>query len=184
MYKKILLLISMLVIAQLNSYSKELILQDIANIVTNECYKFNQSCTVSIDLQDNSINAYTMSHNNIIISKGMIDRFTTKELLAIVLHEVGHCKANDYELLQHISKYSPELLTSKRFRHNIEYKADEYASKYFIDRCEHNYLVDAFEKLYKLKANPDMESNTHPSTKARIENIKKLNVNNCKYINK
>ena len=183
MYKKILLSISILAIVQLNSYSKELTLQDISNIATAECYKFNQSCTLSVDLQDGSINAYTMSHNNIVVSKGMIDRFTTKELLAIVLHEVGHCKANDYELLQHVAKYSPELLTSKKFRHRIEYNADEYASMYFINRCEHNYLIDAFERLYTYKANPEKESGTHPAVKARINKIKKLNVNNCKIYN-
>ena len=183
MYKKILLLISILTIAQLNSYSKELTLQDISNIVSTECNKFNASCTLSVNLQDSSINAYTLANNNILISKGMIDTFTDKELLAVVLHEVGHCKASDYELLQHVRKYSPELLTSKKFRHNIEYKADEYASKYFIDRCEHNYLLDAFERLYTLKANTEMESNTHPAVKARIEGIKKLNVNNCKIYN-
>lgn len=172
MYKKIFLLISILAMTTSLSYSKELTLQDISNIAITECNKFNQSCTISIDLQDTSINAYTISHNNIILSKGMINTFTSKELLAIVLHEVGHCKANDFELLQHIAKYSPVLLTNKTFRHRMEYNADEFASKYYSDRCEHNYLIDAFNRLYTIKANPDKESNTHPSIKKRINNIK------------
>ena len=158
-------------------------IQVIKQITNAECNSFNKTCSIVINNTDNDINAYTINNNTIILSQGIIDIMTGRELLAVVLHEVGHIKYSDYEMIQHAKKYAPEIVNNKQLRHNIELRADDYATYYFNDKCMPNYLPNAFVKLGK--ANWTKESITHPSLNKRVQNIQsKINVTNCKYINK
>lgn len=156
------------------------IIKQITNI---ECKSFNKTCSIVINNTDNSINAYTVNNNTIILSRGIINNMTGRELLAVVLHEVGHIRYNDYEMIQYAKRYAPEIINDKQLRHNIELRADDYATYYFNDKCIPNYLPNAFIKLGK--ADWTKESITHPSLNKRMQNIqRKINVTNCKYINK
>lgn len=157
--------------------------QIIKQITNTECHSLNKTCSIVINSTDNSINAYTINNNTIILSQGIIDKMTGCELLAVVLHEIGHIKYSDYEMIQHAKKYAPEIVDNKQLRHNIELRADDYATYYFNDKCMPNYLPNAFTKLGK--ADWTKESITHPSLNRRVQNIQsKINVTNCKYINK
>lgn len=180
---KIILLLSALSIANYGIGASNNDVNSIRQIIDMECHSFKKSCSIIVNNTDNSINAYTVNNNNIILSQGIINKMNSYELLAIVLHEVGHIKYSDYEMLQHAKKYAPEIINNKRLRHNIELRADDYATNYFNDKCMPNYLPNAFIKLGK--ADWTKESTTHPSLNKRVQNIQsKINVTNCKYINK
>lgn len=158
-------------------------IQIIKQITNNECKFFNKTCNIVINNTDNSVNAYTVNNNTIILTQGIIDKMTGRELLAVVLHEIGHIRYNDYEIIQHAKKYAPEIINNKQLRHNIELRADDYATYYFNNRCMPNYLPNAFIKLGK--ADWNRATITHPSLNKRVQNIQsKINVTNCKYINK
>jgi len=158
-------------------------IQIIKQITNIECKSFNKTCSIVVNNADNSVNAYTVSNNTIILSQGIINKMTGRELLAVVLHEVGHIRYNDYEMIQYAKKYAPDIINNKQLRHNIELRADGYATYYFNDKCMPNYLPNAFIKLGK--ADWTKESTTHPSLNKRVQNIQsKINVTNCKYINK
>lgn len=157
--------------------------QIIKQITSTECHSFNKTCSIIVNNTDNSINAYTINNNTIILSQGIADKMTGRELLAVVLHEIGHIRYSDYEMLQHARKYAPEIIENKQLRHRIELRADDYATYYFNDKCMHNYLPNAFKKLGK--ADWNRSTITHPSLNKRVQNIQsKINVTNCKYINK
>lgn len=181
---KIILLLSALSIATYTiGATSECEINTIKQITNIECHSFGKSCDIVVNHNDASINAYTVNNNIIILSQGIINKMNSYELLAVVLHEIGHIKYSDYEMLQHAKKYAPNIIENKQLRHRIELRADDYATYYFNDKCMHNYLIDAFKKLGK--ADWDKFTTTHPSINTRVQNIQsKLNVTNCKYINK
>lgn len=180
---KWIILIGALSIANYGIGASDNDVQVIKQITNIECKSFNKTCSIVINNNDDSINAYTINNNTVILSQGIINSMTGRELLAVVLHEVGHIKYGDYEMLQHAKKYAPDIIENKQLRHRIELRADDYATYYFNDKCMPNYLPNAFAKLGK--ADWTKESITHPSLNKRVQNIQsKINVTNCKYINK
>ena len=180
---KWIILLAALSIANYSFSASDDDIQIIKRITSTECHSFNKTCSIVINNTDNSINAYTINNNIIILSQGIVNSMTGRELLAVVLHEIGHIKYGDYEMLQHAKKHAPEIISNKQLRHNIELRADDYATYYFNDKCMSNYLPKAFIKLGK--ADWTRESITHPSLNKRVQNIQsKINVTNCKYINK
>lgn len=180
---KWIILIGTLSIANYGIGASDNDVQIIKQITDTECHSFNKTCSIVVNNTDNSINAYTINNNTVMLSQGIINNMTGRELLAVVLHEIGHIKYGDYEMLQHARKYAPEIINNKRLRHNIELRADDYATYYFNDKCMHNYLPNAFIKLGK--ADWNKSTTTHPSINTRVQNIQsKINVTNCKYINK
>jgi len=181
---KIILLLSALSIATYAiGATSEHDIDVIRQITSIECHSLGKSCNIVINNNDVSVNAYTVNNNTIILSQGIINKMDNYELLAVVLHEIGHIKYGDYEMLQHARKYAPNIIENKQLRHRIELRADDYATYYFNDKCMHNYLIDAFKKLDK--ADWSKSTITHPSINTRVQNIQsKSNVTNCKYINK
>lgn len=146
------------------------------NVAEYECNKMNIQCNIIIDTKDNTINAHTYKGYNIYVSAEMVRNYNQWELLAVVLHEIGHIKNKDIELLDDIKCKYPELLTDPNFRHSMEYEADNYATKYFGDHCLPNYTVDIF---YKLGKDLTRQSATHPTLQSRINNAQRVYKNEC-----
>lgn len=165
---KIILLLSAL---SITNYGIGATLQDcqyVQSIVQKECNKINKTCTIYIDKDDNTINAHSYVGYKIVYSAEMVRQFNKYELLAVALHEVGHIKNKDIETLNSFERNNKELITNKQVRHSMEYKADKYATEYFINNnCMPNYTVDVLHKIKR--ADWERESITHPSVSNRIK---------------
>lgn len=134
------------------------------------CYSLHKPCSVSY-FESYIPQGYTTYTGDIKLSTGLTNYLNYDETRAVVLHEIGHHVLNHYrkqdKFLLNWNLSQKEL---QAFRHNNEFEADMFATKYYKIIKQKNYLPQALTKLTA----PDklnLSTTTHPSTNQRIERI-------------
>ena len=111
---------------------------------------------------------------NINDDNNSLDDLSYNEIRAVGLHEVGHRVLNHYQKQDKFLKnWNFDRNELKNFRYNNEFTADLFATLYFKQTKQKNYLPEA---LLKLTA-PDkinISTSSHPSTRIRIEKINQI----------
>ena len=67
----------------------------LTNLIKEKANLQNQTFTIYIGHVEDSINAYAISNDEIIITKKLYDTFTDKQLTGILAHEIGHIQHGD-----------------------------------------------------------------------------------------
>ena len=141
------------------------------------CTSYKTTCNVRYT--DSYIpQAYTTYHGNIVLSSGLTNYLSYNEIRAVGLHEVGHRVLNHYQKQDKFLKnWNFDRNELKNFRYNNEFTADLFATLYYKQTKQKNYLPEA---LLKLTA-PDkinISTSSHPSTRIRIEKINQIEKGN------
>jgi len=130
------------------------------------CRVHYKNCKVDI-LDVKYVQAFT-NGTTIYFTKGMLNKITTNEAIAIGFHEVGHIVNND---VQHMKYLQRNNITPKEgiiaYRWTRELKADMFAAEYSYK----TYGYNAFPMALLMITNPEritFDSNSHPSTYRRI----------------
>lgn len=129
------------------------------------CLQMNKPCKVVLS-PSMTVQAYTTYDGRIILNKGIRDRLSYYQLLAVGMHEVGHHVLNHYERQDdYLSKVPTETdIIAMRHRHELE--ADLFATSYFMMNNKPNYLPSALRMLtHPQKLNTT--TTTHPSYNTR-----------------
>lgn len=149
---------------------------EIVTFLQNICNDYEKPCQVKLT-NSPRIEGYLEYQGNIILSKGLRNVLTVEEVKAVGLHEIGHYHFHHYqsrdEFLRHWNFNMKEL---KDFRYRSEIQADLFATAYYLLHKEFNYLPNALSTLTKPEL-INQSSPTHPSTKDRIDYIKKFTDN-------
>ena len=149
---------------------------EIVNFLQNICNEYEKPCQIKLT-NDYEIMGYLEYKGNIILSKGLRNVLTVEEVKAVGLHEIGHYHFHHYqsrdEFLRHWNFNMKEL---QDFRHRSEIQADLFATAYYLLHKEYNYLPSALSALTQPEK-LNQSSSTHPSTKDRIDYIKKFTDN-------
>lgn len=133
--------------------------------LTSVCYHFNKPCFVLMT-NSNKVEAYTTYKGVIVLSKGLRDKLTDKELKAVGMHEVGHHVLNHYERQDDYLSTAPTEIDIIAMRHRHELEADLFATSYFILSNEPNYLPQALRTI-TAPQHYNTTTATHPSYNTR-----------------
>lgn len=154
--------------------------EDVKVTLETTCKSYKTYCKVNVDLVATVPRGYTTYEHKIFLSQGKGKRgITEDELLAVGLHEVGHVVLNHhrrYEAFLNNIKSNNIILTKemiKTVRHQHETEADFFATMMAQQLGMHNYLPEALHSIVGDKL-MTLETNTHPATIKRIENIHKF----------
>lgn len=140
------------------------------------CVSLKDSCTVKFP-SSYIPQGYTTYQGEIILTTGLTDYLSYKEVRAVALHEVGHRVLKHYKQQDKFLKFwnldQKELI---KFRNSQEFAADEFATRYCLITNTPNSLPQA---LTRLTAPSKMNTTTvtHPSTNSRIERMKVIEFN-------
>ena len=151
---------------------------------------------IKLDLQvyiDSQVNAFALANGSVRMYSGLMDVMTDDELIFVLGHELGHVKLHhskkQYQMAyglagledattekigaigDFIGKLSSALINAKFSRHE-EKDSDEYG----VDFLRLNGLTkaSAISSLEKLNSSSASMLSSHPSSKDRVRELKKL----------
>ena len=148
--------------------------QSLMNEIRDTCYQFGTHCQVK-EINTNALKAYSDNHNNIKISKGILNNFTEDEIRSIGYHELSHILLKHHNTWQNYidnnSFYNMNIQYISNIRHMQEYQADSFASYLLYLNRHSNNLDVALQKVVPVEYR-DITTKTHPSINNRINHIK------------
>lgn len=137
------------------------------------CSEYGISCSLKLDSNDIAQGYANADGNEVIFTKGLFDVLNYNEIKSVLYHEIGHLA------LRHTDRYNRTIINKNlnseqidELRRQFESEADLFASMHCSKKKEKNYLIAALVRL--TNGNIGIETDSHPSVKARAKTIRKL----------
>lgn len=116
-------------------------------------------------------NAYSLAHNNVILTVGLLKNISNDDQLAHILaHEHAHLKLNHHQQAEQLVNNPPKLFTKsriKKFYRDIEQQADQVADELLIRLQRDPLQINHY--LLRIEQTTKEHSNDHPKMKQRIK---------------
>ena len=116
-------------------------------------------------------NAYSLAHNNVILTVGLLKNINNDDQLAHILaHEHAHLKLNHHQQAEQLVNNPPKLFTKsriKKFYRDIEQQADQVADELLIRLQRDPLQINHY--LLRIEQTTKEHSNDHPKLKQRIK---------------